>query len=159
MRFRCLPVKGRRPETVTFISVEALVIVAPFLPLLLTIFTAMVTMYRAWPRGDFLKGSHVPGWLMIALLGIVAVAWAMIWLAPDSQQTSDGRSCKDSRDWDEAFVLLVFGAAVVGGLAWGTASLQRDSGFFKLLTFAGVALCAPYVIAVRAFFATACGWN
>ncbi|HET7515410.1 MAG TPA: hypothetical protein VFJ60_11470 [Gaiella sp.] len=138
---------------------EALVIVAPFLPLLLTIFTAMVTMYRAWPRGDFLKGSHVPGWLMIALLGIVAVAWAMIWLAPDSQQTSDGRSCKDSRDWDEAFVLLVFGAAVVGGLAWGNASLQRDSGFFRLLTFAGVALCAPYVIAVRAFFATACGWN
>ena len=140
-------------------NVDGLVIFAPFLPLLLTIFTAMVTMYRAWPRGDFLKGSHVPDWLMIGLLGIVAVAWAMIWLAPDSQPTSDGVSCKDLRGWDEAVYLLVFGAAVVGGLAWGTASLQRDSGFFRLLTFAGVALCAPYVIAVRAFFATACGWN
>ena len=142
-----------------FISVEGLVIFAPFLPLLLTIFTAMVTMYRAWPRGDFLKGSHVPGWLMMGLLGIVAVAWAMIWLAPESQPTSDAASCKDLRGWDEALYLLVFGAAVVGGLAWGTASLQRDSGFFRLLTFAGVALCAPYVIAVRWFFATACGWN
>ena len=109
-------------------NVDGLVIFAPFLPLLLTIFTAMVTMYRAWPRGDFLKGSHVPDWLMIGLLGIVAVAWAMIWLAPDSQPTSDGVSCKDLRGWDEAVYLLVFGAAVVGGLAWGTASLQRDSG-------------------------------
>jgi hypothetical protein len=35
----------------------ALGIFAPFLPLLLTIFTAMVTMYRAWPRGDFLKAA------------------------------------------------------------------------------------------------------
>lgn len=142
-----------------FISVDEFVILAPFLPLLLTILTAMVTMYRAWPRGDSLTGSHVPGWLMMGLLGIVAVAWVMIWLAPDSQHTSDGRSCKDSRDWDEAFTLLVLGAAVVGGLAWGTASLQRDSGWFRVLTFAVVALCAPYVIAVRAFFATACGWN
>jgi hypothetical protein len=130
-----------------------------FAPLLLTIFTALATMYLTWPRGDFLKGSHAPGWLMIALLGIVATAWAMIWLAPDSQRTSDGDICKDSRDWSEAFYLLVLGAAVVGGLAWGTASLQRDSGYLRLLTFAGVALCAPYVIAVRAFFATACGWN
>lgn len=130
-----------------------------FAPLLLTIFTALATMYLTWPRGDFLKGSHAPGWLMIALLGIVATAWAMMWLAPDSQHTSDGGSCKDFRDWDEAFYLLVLGAAVVGGLAWGSASLQRDSGWFRLLTFAGVALCAPYVIAVRAFFVTACGWN
>ena len=143
-------------ETVTFISVAGLVI---FSPLLLTIVTALATMYLSWPRGDFLKGSHAPDWLMVALLGIVATAWVMISLAPDSQHTSDGRSCKDSRDWDEAFVLLVLSAAVVGGLAWGTASLQRDSGWFRLLIFAGVALCAPYVMAVRAFLATVCGWN
>ena len=95
---------------------------------------------------------------MIALLGIVATARAMIWLAPDSQRTSDGDTCKDLRDWSDAYYLLALGAAVVGGLAWGAASLQRDSGYLRLLTFAGVALCAPYVIAVRAFFAPACGW-
>jgi hypothetical protein len=83
---------------------------------------------------------------MIALLGIVATARAMIWLAPDSQRTGDGDTCKDLRDWSDAYYLLALGAAVVGGLAWGAASLQRDSGYLRLLTFAGVALCAPYVI-------------
>jgi len=95
---------------------------------------------------------------MIALLGIVATARAMIWLAPDSQRTSDG-DIYGPESWSDAYYLLALGAAVVGGLAWGAASLQRDSGYLRLLTFAGVALCAPYVIAVRAFFATACEWN
>ena len=65
---------------------------------------------------------------MIGLLGIVAVAWAMIWLAPDSQPTSDGVSCKDLRGWDDAVYLLVFDAAVVGGLAWGSPASSATRG-------------------------------
>ena len=133
---------------------EGLVI---FAPALLTIFTAMATMYLTWPRGEVLKGSHAPGWLMVGLVGIVGATWVTILLAP-TRNTSDGQSCKDFGG-DAVFVLLVFSASVVGGLAWGSAGLQRGSGWFRLVTFAGVALCAPYVIAVHAFYATACGMN
>jgi hypothetical protein len=112
--------------------VEGLVI---FAPALLTVFTAMATMYLTWPRGDFLEGSHAPGWLIVGLIGIVGATWVMIELAR-TRHTGDGQSCKDFGDWDGAFVLLVLGASVVGGLAWGTAGRQRDSGWFRLVTFA-----------------------
>jgi hypothetical protein len=62
--------------------------------------------------------------LLAADLGIVALAWVLIATAPDVT-TSNGQ-CKDLSEFD-AFYALVLGSAFVGGLAWGTASLQRTS--------------------------------
>jgi hypothetical protein len=56
-------------------------------------------------------------------------------------------------------LLADLSTAVAGGSAWGSASLQRDSSAGRLLVYAGVALAVPYVIAVRALFATSCTWN
>ena len=77
-------------------------------------------------------------------MGLLALAWALIATAPD-QTTSDG-VCKDLSGFDALYAFIV-GSAVVGGAAWGTASLQRDSGYARLLGYAAVAFIVPYVIA------------
>jgi hypothetical protein len=48
-------------------------------------------------------------------VGIFALAWLLIALAPDVT-TSNG-VCKDLEGFD-AFYVFVFGSAVVGGVAW-----------------------------------------
>jgi hypothetical protein len=87
---------------------------------------------------------------------LLALAWVVIATAPD--QTSNDAVCKDLNGYD-VLCTFSFGSAVVGGAAWGTASLERDSGYLRLIGYAAVALALPYVIAIRAFVATACGWN
>jgi hypothetical protein len=159
---RCLPwppveISSRAADSLAVVVVLIWLVYSG--PLLLTIGTALGTMYWLGHRGEYLKGSRVPVGLLIGDLAIFAIGLAVIATAPDSQETSNGQVCKDSRDFDEVLYPLVFGSAIVGGLAWGTASLQQDSGFGKLLAYAGIALVLPYAIVVRAFFATACGWN
>jgi len=85
-------------------------------PLLLTIGTALGTMYWLGHRGEFLNGSRVPVGLLIADLAIFALGLAVVATAPDSQETSNGQVCKDARDFDEVLYPLVFGSAIVGGL-------------------------------------------
>ena len=102
------------------------------------------------------EGGQVPRLLLVADLAVLALAWVVIATAPD--QTSNDAVCKDLTGYDVLYA-FIFGSAVVGGAAWGTASLERDSGYLRLIGYAAVALALPYVIAIRAFVATACGWN
>ena len=127
-----------------------------FGPLLLTIGTTFATMVSAARRDQSWQGGRVPLWLLLADLTILAVAWILIATAPD-QTTSNG-VCKDLTGYGVLYAFIL-GSAVVGGAAWGTASLRRDSGYLRLIAYAGVAIAIPYVIAVRAFVATGCSWN
>lgn len=124
-------------------------------PLLLTIGVALAVIRFAF-RDNVLEGSRIPLWILVADLGIFALAWILISTAPDLT-TSNG-VCKNLRDFD-AFYPLVLGSAVGGGFAWGTASLQQSSSWARLVAYAVVAMAIPYAIAIRAVFASACGWN
>jgi hypothetical protein len=125
-------------------------------PLLLTFGATFATM--AWHRGreESWNRSRVALWLLVADLAVLTLAWVLIARAPDV--TTGNGVCKDLSDFD-TFYALVFGSAAVGGTAWGTASLQRDSSGARLLGYAAVAIAVPYVIAIRAFVATGCTWN
>lgn len=125
-------------------------------PLLLTIATCFATMYALGAQRETPSLGRIPAWLLLADVGIFALAWLLIALAPDVT-TSNG-VCKDLEGFD-AFYLFVFGSAVVGGAAWGTAGLRRDTGYARLVSYAAVAIVIPYAIVVRAVFATACTWN
>jgi hypothetical protein len=135
--------------------VELLVLLYFTGPLLLTIATTFATMLVAGRR-DSWEGGQVPRLLLVADLAVLALAWVVIATAPD--RTSNDAVCKDLNGYD-VLCTFSFGSAVVGGAAWGTASLERDSGYLRLIGYAAVALALPYVIAIRAFVATACGWN
>jgi hypothetical protein len=53
---------------------------------------------------------------------------------------------------------LLLVSAVLGGVAWGAASLQDSLG--RAVGYAAVAICLPYGIGVLYFFAVACStWN
>ena len=91
---------------------------------------------------------------------MVIVGWALIWAAPDSHNANgSGEICTDARDFGDGFFFVVFGSAVIGGLAWGTASLRAESGLGRLLGYATVTICAPYVIFVPWVLFSFCGWN
>ena len=127
-----------------------------FAPLLLTIGTTFATMVWVSRHDEFWEGGRVALWLLLADLGVLALAWLVVATAPD-QTTSNG-VCKDLTGY-EVFYVFILGSAVVGGAAWGTASLRRDSGYARLVGYAAVAIVVPYVIAFYSFFATACSWN
>lgn len=127
-----------------------------FAPLLLTIGTTFATMVVVARRDEFWEGGRLPRWLLVADIAVLGLAWVVIATAPD-QTTSNG-VCKDLTGYGVLYAFIV-GSAVVGGTAWGTASLRRDSSYVRLIAYAGVAIVVPYVIAIRAFVATACGWN
>jgi hypothetical protein len=125
-------------------------------PLLLTIATCFATVYALGMHRETPSLGRIPAWLLLADVGIFALAWLLIALAPDVT-TSNG-VCKGLEGFD-AFYLFVFGSAVVGGAGWGTAGLRRDAGYARLVSYAAVAIVIPYAIVVRAVFATACTWN
>ncbi|HEX7072073.1 MAG TPA: hypothetical protein VF190_14770 [Rhodothermales bacterium] len=90
-------------------------------------------------------------------VGIFALAWLLIALAPDVT-TSNG-VCKDLEGFD-AFYVFVFGSAVVGGVAWERPAFAATRAMrARLVSYAAVAIVIPYAIVVRAVFATACTWN
>lgn len=125
-------------------------------PLLLTIGTTFATMVVVARRDGSWEGGRVSRWLLAADLAVLALAWILIATAPD-QTTSNG-VCKDLTGYGVLYAFIL-GSAVVGGTAWGTASLRRNASYIRLIAYAGIALGVPYVIAIRAFVATACGWN
>jgi hypothetical protein len=125
-------------------------------PLLLTFGTTFASMLGLRNHARLLEERNTPRWLLVADLGILALALVLIATAPDLT-TSNGH-CKNLEDFHSNYVLIP-GSAVVGGLAWGTASLQQDSSAGRLLGYAGIALTVPYAIFVVSVFATACTWN
>jgi hypothetical protein len=139
--------------------VGPIVLGAPIGPLLATLGIA-ATLYFVGTRKTLQIRSGTPVALLIVQVALVPVAWLVIGGAADIESSYSGAQCKDYTSVDGLVWGLLWLAVVLGGLSFGSATVNDTSRVGRNFMYGAIAVTVPYVIGAKLFVTIACStWN